>query len=110
MFKHKSMLFVITSIIFLLILSCSNVVTSTNNIEPTETVQISTNTPTITPTLVMTKVVQTHTSSPPDSILKFQPFEIKAELPSDVKPTGSLVLCGDSSISLLRFNPDIKVE
>jgi WD40 repeat protein len=51
MSKHKSLLFAIVSIIFLVISSCSNVVTSTNNnLESTEAIQISTNTFTSTPT------------------------------------------------------------
>ncbi len=44
----RNKLFVITSIIFMLISSCSNVATSTNSIASTATIQISTNTPTST--------------------------------------------------------------
>lgn len=106
----KSEIFTITSITFLLISSCSNVSTSTNNIESTAVIQIPTKLPTLTPTSVPTKIVSTLTPSPPENILKFQPFEIKAELPPDAQPMGMLAICSDSSISLLRFIPDIKME
>lgn len=52
----------------------------------------------------------TTTLSAPENIVKFQPFEITSGAPRDAKPMGALTICGDLTIQLLRFIPDVKVE
>jgi hypothetical protein len=46
----------------------------------------------------------------PEKIVKFQPFEITSGMPFDAKPMGALAICGDSSIQLLKFKPEVKME
>jgi hypothetical protein len=59
-----------------------------------------------------TRIIPTPTFEPtaPEKIVKFQPFEIASGAALAAKPVDALVLCGDSTIQLLRFVPEVKVE
>lgn len=47
---------------------------------------------------------------PPETIVKFQPYEMKSGASLNEKPTDALVLCGDFTIQLLHFAPEVNVE
>lgn len=47
---------------------------------------------------------------PPETIVKFQSYEMKSGASLNEKPMGALVLCGDFTIQLLHFVPEVKVE
>jgi hypothetical protein len=47
---------------------------------------------------------------PPETILQFQPFEITSGASLNENPMGVLVLCGDFTIQLLHFAPEVKLE
>lgn len=73
---------------------------------PTELQPTFTPTPP-TPTLTSSPVGPAATSTvalPPENILRYQPLEITPDLPSDVKPTGALLVWGKPP-QLLHFDP-----
>lgn len=87
MFKYKIKLFAVTSIVFLLISSCSQTATNTATSAPTvESTELPTLSPTNTPTQTPIAVATIH------STLTYQCLDIALSLPSNVKPHGKLVL------------------
>ena len=47
---------------------------------------------------------------PPENILQFQHFEITSDGPLTAEPIGSLVICGDLTVQLMRFTPEVSIE
>ena len=64
--------------------------------------------PTLTPSPTM-QAISTATLLPPENILKYQPFEITTDLPSDVNPGGALVIWSEPP-QLLHFYPQVRLE
>ncbi len=77
--------------------------------KPAETQVIFNSLPTPTSSQMVDSPVPKETVLPPENILKFQPFEIISELPSEIKPTGTLVMWQDS-LQLLHFEPQVHLE
>ncbi len=90
--------------------SVKSISTSTSQ-SPTETTILSTAELPVTFTPLSTAIPLTTTALPvPENIVKFQPFEITPGAPLHTKPVNVLVFCGDSTVQLLRFVPEVRVE
>jgi hypothetical protein len=86
--------------------------TVTPSLEATATATVTPSSTPLAPTLTPSPVEPTATSTfrlPPESILRYQPLEITPDLPSDVKPTGALLVWGKPP-QLLHFDPQVWLE
>ena len=76
---------------------------------PTETLAERTPSPIVTSSPIVASPTIEETVLPPENILQYQLLEISPELPSDVKPTDSLVIWSDP-LQLIRFGPQVHLE
>ena len=93
--------------------SCSNVksISTSTSQGPTETTIVRTAELLVTFRPSPTAIPLPAPALPvPESIVRFQSFEIASEAPLVAKPGGVLVVCDDSTIQLLRFTPEVKLE